>query len=102
MVHKIIGVNSKKEKTMNQLILLKTSDPKGNRIPVSGVIGGLYYPITGVVFNAKAVKIKGDVYPNQEICEMESTFNQWTSAKLGVCFSDTLIGIHQSSHRPTY
>ena len=27
----------------------KTSDPKGNRIPVSGVIGGLYYPMTGVV-----------------------------------------------------
>jgi len=48
-VHKIIGVNSKKGKTMNQLILLKTSAPKGNRIPVSGVIGGLYYPMTGVV-----------------------------------------------------
>ena len=37
-------------------------------------------------FNANAVKIKGDVYPNREICEMEGTFNQWTSAKLGVCF----------------
>ena len=32
-------------------------------------------------FNANAVKIKGDVYPNREICDMKSTFNQCTSVQ---------------------
>ena len=32
-------------------------------------------------FSANAVKIKGDVYPNREICDMKSTFNQCASVQ---------------------
>ena len=71
---------------MNQLILLKTSDLQGKPNPGFRRDRWALLPDDRGCFNANAVKIKGDVYPNREICEMESTFNQWTSAKLGVCF----------------